>query len=347
MGQMLRQAVYMEDQVTLEHLVKKKADLEARDETGSTPLLVAATRCKTDTISWLISKRADLAAKDSEGFSPLSWACMKGHREVMCLLLNGRADIQELTEYSGKTPLALAAERGHFNCVLELVARGAHVGNREAEQSEHTCRNGSTALMCAAHQGETEVVAYLLERQSMVNTTDAEGWNALMHAVNAQVTQASTSGGGEDAEKRVGIDGVMGKRSATELMLLHGVDVNAQASDGLTALMIASGRDRPQAVKKLLEAGAQVNQTTVYGQNALMMSVAHGLPGVARLLILAAADVNHANEKKETALSIAEKYMAPPSSMRLKENDFYKECFDLLKRAGATDGKKGKKGKKK
>merc|ERR1712194_642954 len=110
------------------------------------------------------------------------------------------------------------------------------------------------------------------------------------------------------AEKKVAIDGVMGQRSTTELMLLHGADVNVQTSEGLSALMIAAGRDRQKAVKRLLELKAQVNMTSMHGQNALLMAAAHDLSAIARTLIVAGAEVNHADEKKETALSIADRF---------------------------------------
>merc|ERR1719401_2950753 len=129
--------------------------------------------------------------------------------------------------------------------------------------------------MCAAHQGETDVVARLLEKQSIVNVVDSEGWNALMYTVGAQVPNAAA--GGEDAEKKVCLDGVMGRRSAVEVMLLHGVDANAQTADGLTALIIAAGRDRPQAVKRLIESQASVNLVAANGQSALMAAAAHDL----------------------------------------------------------------------
>ncbi|CAE8622026.1 unnamed protein product, partial [Polarella glacialis] len=87
MGHMILQAVFMEDQVTLEHLVKQKANLEARDDTGATPLMIAATRNKPNTVSWLLSHRATCSGKDSEGFSALTWACIKGNLEVAQILI--------------------------------------------------------------------------------------------------------------------------------------------------------------------------------------------------------------------------------------------------------------------
>lgn len=119
-GQMLRQAVYMEDIVTLEHLVKNKADLEARDETGATPLHIA-TQCKPNLISYFLTKRADVTATDGEGFSALAWACIKGHAPAVRELLRGYADGEALMASSSKTALSLCAERGHLECVTELL----------------------------------------------------------------------------------------------------------------------------------------------------------------------------------------------------------------------------------
>lgn len=330
MGQMLRQAVYMEDMVTLEHLVKQRADLESRDETGTTPLHIAATQSKADTVLWLLGRRADVAARDGEGFSAMTWACIKGHHSVLKLLLNGKADLEELhlstdgNAGTGKTVLALSAERGHLDVVQELLLRRARV--------DQSCKDGSTALMCAAQHVETEIVAFLLGKNSIVNDTDSEGWTALMYSVNASVQ------GSEQAEKKVNIDGCVGKKTTTELLLLHKADVNAQTEkDGLSPLIIASGRARPMAVKKLLDSRAQVNLTSTKGQSAIIMASALDQPEVVKALIVATADVNQQNEKKDSSLSLAEKYGN-------------KEVVELLIRAGATAPKakkKAKAGKKK
>jgi len=324
MGQMMRQAVYMEDQVTLEHLAKQKANLESRDETGATPLHIAATQNRPTIIAWLLGRRADILSTDKEGFSALAWACVRGHASSVKELLIGRADTEAVMTTREKTALALSAERGHLNCIQELLAGKASL--------EQTNADGSTLLMCAAHTGEADVVSSLLHRKMNPNQVDFEGWTALMHSVTAAVVAA----GGEFGEKRVNLEGAIGKKSCMELLLLHKAEVNCQAQDGLSPLIIAAGRDRSVAVKRLLEFRAQVNMATSKGQTALLMAAAHDLPDIVRMLILAAADVNHVNGKNCSALSLAEKYDC-------------KEVVALLKRAGAVDpkGKKKKKGKKK
>jgi len=175
-GQMLRQAVYMEDQVTLEHLVKQKPDLESKDETGATPLQIAASQSRPGMISWLVSHRADIGKVDAEGFSAPTWACVKGHRAAVSQLLTCRADAEAFCSSNGKSPLSLCAERGHKECIMELL-------DRRAAGIERPNRDGTLPLMCAAHHNETEVIAYLLSRNCQVNQTDGEGWKEACYGV--------------------------------------------------------------------------------------------------------------------------------------------------------------------
>jgi len=239
----------------------------------------------------------------------------------LSLLLDRRANMQELVSANGKSPLAIASELGHIACVHEMLHRGAPLEQPNAD--------GSTPLMCAAHHGEAEIVAYLLNQCSPVDATDGQDWTALVYAVNAPLPIA-VGAGGEQSEKRVRVDGIMGARSTTELLLLHKADPAAQTAEGLSALVVASSRDRPLAVRQLLECRADVNMTSLRGQSALLMAAAHNLPDVVKNLLVAQAEVNHANVKKESALSIAERRG-------------YKDIAEQLKKAGATSPKEGRK----
>merc|ERR1719311_596028 len=102
--------------------------------------------------SWLVAHPADIAAADAEGFTALTWACVKGHRAAVGQLVNCRADCQAVTESNGKTPLSLTAERGHMDCIRELLERKCSL------EKEKKNRDGTTALMVAAHHNETDVI---------------------------------------------------------------------------------------------------------------------------------------------------------------------------------------------
>ncbi len=60
--------------------------------------------------------------------------------------------------------------------------------------------------------------------------------------------------------------------------LAAGANPNAQAKDGMTALMLASQGGKPDIVNALLERGAQVNATNKAGQTALHLATTIGQP---------------------------------------------------------------------
>ncbi|CAE8587874.1 unnamed protein product, partial [Polarella glacialis] len=210
-----------------------------------------------------------------------------------------KASLEEATTSSGKTPLSLSAERGHASVVDELLARRARVDQPNLD--------GSTALMCAAHQCEAGVVSLLLSRNALVNNADTEGWSALMYAMNAPASAYHSLSGNERGEKMVGIEGVIGRKSTLDLLVLHKADVNAQSADGLSPLLIVSSHDRPLAVKQLLDCRAQVNMATMKGQTPILMAAASDLPAVVKTLIIASGDPNQANAKGDCPLSVSEK----------------------------------------
>jgi ankyrin repeat protein len=64
-----------------------KADVEAKDTYGWTPLICAARNGHRDTVEVLLSVgKADVEAKDNNGWTPLIWAAQGGHRDLAKVL---------------------------------------------------------------------------------------------------------------------------------------------------------------------------------------------------------------------------------------------------------------------
>jgi ankyrin repeat protein len=74
-------------------LLAKKADVDAQDNGGWTPLHMAARSGCKEVVQILVANKAKVDVKDNNSVTPLSRAMMQGHREVVELLrlYGGRA----------------------------------------------------------------------------------------------------------------------------------------------------------------------------------------------------------------------------------------------------------------
>jgi hypothetical protein len=135
-------------------LLDKGADLETNDKYGQTPLLMAAWNGHEAVVKLLLDKGADLETNDKEYWqTPLSWAARNGHEAVVKLLLDKGADLETNKEY-GQTPLLMAAANGHEAVVKLLLDKGA-----DLETNKEYGRQ--TPLLLAARNGHEAVVKLL------------------------------------------------------------------------------------------------------------------------------------------------------------------------------------------
>ena len=96
-----------------------------------------------------------------------------------------------------------------------------------------------------------------------------------------------------------------GDEEALRALVAEGVDVNATAGDGSTALLWASHHDLPESVELLIGAGADVNRANDLGATPLWAAGENGGVAVAELLLDAGADPNRALRHGETPLMAA------------------------------------------
>src|ERR1700683_4237836 len=82
--------------------------LESRDDTGMTPLMVAARDGRSNVVTFLIEKGADIKATTRGGdYDALALAAKNGQKDVVALLLDKGADANR-KDSDGDTPVALA-----------------------------------------------------------------------------------------------------------------------------------------------------------------------------------------------------------------------------------------------
>jgi len=110
----------------LNALIKSGANVNARGDFLSSPLLVASQSGSVECAKALIEAGADVNIECYLECTPLIWAADTGHTEIVKLLLENGAYL-EASDYDGWTALMKATFRGNPEIVQILVEKGANV----------------------------------------------------------------------------------------------------------------------------------------------------------------------------------------------------------------------------
>ncbi|GAX19774.1 hypothetical protein FisN_3Hh003 [Fistulifera solaris] len=137
--------------------------IEAKDSTGCTPLLIAAQHGQVEIVAYLFYKGASLQATDHHGDSAVHWAAYKGSDTVLGLLAYFDQTRHWWTspDNYGQMPLHLAALRGHVRTCRFILKQVAD----PALCLQHKDTNQRTPLELARHKEQAAVVVFLHRAQ--------------------------------------------------------------------------------------------------------------------------------------------------------------------------------------
>ena len=323
----------------VEILLARGADVNARDILGNDALIWAVWKRYKELVKILLENKASflLAYKveNIESITPLMSDSQNSQKELVKTLLAHSADVNIYSEYDETNlKLALSLERGPIEIVELLLAHKADVHTKN--------RFGQTALMVATEVNWKEIVEILITRGADVNAKDMHGNYALMWSVNRGykelVKVLLENKAHPHLTYKVGtIEGVTplmsasqnGYKEIVEMLLAHGAAVNAQNSNGDTALVLAIAKGRKEnkeVVRILLENKANPHFTysfqdakdsnestedddtegfTTEDTTPLMWAARMGYKDIAIQLLKAGVNVNSKDEDDWTALLYA------------------------------------------
>ena len=195
----------------------------------------------------------------------------------------------------------LAASSGDFVAVEECLAAAAQ-GDAAATAAVVNAQDnfGYTALMYAASAGHAQIVEALIAAGGDLHKKNRQGLASLDLAVakgHASVVQTLR-------HARLFFAARDGDHYELTTLLEQGADVNAQVTDGWTALMIAAFHDHPFIIQTLLARGANSELETITGRTALMIARQRGHEEVVSLLYYYGAEPEPLSSMTVDATSI-------------------------------------------
>ena len=259
----------------------KEAELIARASTGD-----------LGSVQSLIQAGADVNIREDSGSTALIEATRWGHAEVVKALAKAGADLNA-DNYGSTSPggsgtaLMVAANMGYVDLVRLLIELGADINARED-------RDGLTALIWAIYGNSPEVLRVLIQAGAEYGEHELECAAQRNHADMARMLLHSKAEVGKKGAGALQIAASRGEGEIVKLLIQAGADVNAKDTGGMTALLMASGEIfklpsvaqtlRAGVVLTLIQAGADVNVKDRTGRTPLMVATQSGYTEIVRLL---------------------------------------------------------------
>jgi len=323
-AQSLGDAVLYGNAQAAQALIAAGADVNQFDETGMTPLMIAASEGRVAMTRLLLDAHADVNLVGQDGTTALMRAASANRRDEIQLLLQHGAAV-DAKNAGGMTALMAAAFGGYAEAVRALVAAKADPNVRDNQ--------GRSALMAASASGDAATVDVLLKAGADPDVADAGHGTPMTYAAadgHAAVMELLRKRGLKPNAGDLALAAAGCHPEAVKIALAAGVSVDG-ARDQIVPLLSAAGSGCIDVARLLVDRGANVNAKDADGWTPLIKAAQAGHADTVQLLMDHGADMTAADSNGRTAWMFAAmgghtdiadifkraRANAPPAAMRV------------------------------
>lgn len=215
----LHNATIARDATRVEYLLKRGAKVNARDDEGKTPLIVAVASGDISLISGLLAYGADPNAQDHDGWTAAMHAVRSNEPKIFRLMGQYKANYN-LVNSDDMTALAIAVMNNKANAAVAMLDNGAKPDFAMGAAKYN-------ALMLAVTKGNQQMAQTLLQYKANPNAKNTGGLTPLMIAAFSNHDMI------------------------VSLLLKAGANPKFKDDHGKTALMLAKESDAAKAIIQL------------------------------------------------------------------------------------------------
>ncbi|XP_069494079.1 ankyrin repeat and SOCS box protein 2 [Ambystoma mexicanum] len=230
------------------------------------PLVIAIKSGDEQALTRIIQSGRNCLEPNKDGWLPVHEAAYYGQLECLKLILRAFPTTIDRRTLEEETPLYIASQRGHVDCLQVLLQLGG--------EPDIAGKNKETPLYKACERRNVEAVQMLVQYNADVNHRCNQGWTALHEAVaqnNLEIIDLLVKGRAKiDAKNVYNITPLFVAAQSGQLDPLRylakcNADINIQASDNATPLFEAAKNGHEEVVEFLLAQGADANKVDKKG----------------------------------------------------------------------------------